>query len=289
MINNSRNVPGRLNTHIEYAYNATNIARESLFYVEYVGHTYCNDHFYVLRQHYCHYLLMYVIDGGMALSSAGNEYVVEPGQAFLIETQKPHIYGALDKLEALWIHFNGENFHPLFEYLLHMNNGSHVFDLRKQPEFYIKLKNLVESFGSSNPKPEIVISANMYELFALLVANPSKKDNSLDSIIGYINQHYSENLSLEFLANKVGFSIARFSSLFKDKTGYSPHQYIVNTRLHASRQYLSVSTYSVEAISELVGFSHTSSFIYAFRKKYKTTPYQFRKSIHVNSKHEKET
>lgn len=281
MINNSRYAPGQLKTSVEYAYNATNVAKDSLFYIEYAGHTYCNERFYVLRQHYCHYLLMYVIEGGMAVSSAGNDYVVEPGQAFLIETQKHHIYGALHKLEALWFHFNGKNFHPLFEYLIHQNNGSHIFDLRKNLEFYHKLKQLVYSFSSPNPNPEIMISANMYELFALLLGNPSKNDNSMDSIIGYINQHYNENLSLEFLADKTGFSIARFSSLFKEKTGYSPHQYIVNTRLHASRQFLSVSTYTVEAISELVGFSHTSSFIYAFRKKYKTTPHQFRKSINV--------
>lgn len=206
--------------------------------------------------------------------------IMNRGHAFLINTQKPHIYGALQgDLEALWIHFNGVNFSSFFEYLVRVNNNSHVFNLTNNPKFLTKFQNLLNTFSSSKLDPEIVISAKLHELFSLLIINPSENDTSIDSIVRYINQHFAEPLSLDLLSKKSGLSVSRFCTLFKKETGYAPYQYIINTRLHASRQYLTSFTSSIDTISTQVGFRDASSFIRAFKARYKITPHQFRKTM----------
>src|SRR5699024_6537096 len=86
----------------------------------------------------------------------------------------------------------------------------------------------------------------------------------------------SEPITLNQLAHQAGLSVSRFSSLFKKETGYAPYQYILFTRLHASRQLLTGTVSSINEIAAYVGFSDASSYIAAFRKKYSCTPLQYR-------------
>ncbi|MGI6006546.1 MAG: helix-turn-helix domain-containing protein [Ruminococcus sp.] len=278
MTNFSHLLPGILPQSFEQSYNPTQPAKDLFLYVEYVGHAYCTPEYCAVRKQYCHYLLMYILKGRAVLSTEGQTYEAQAGEAFLFETQKPHIYGAIGNMEMLWVHFNGKNFHPFFSHLISSNHGRHIFELKNNTEFLSKLHDLVYSFRSSRQYPEIIVSAKLYEILGLLLAKENDID-SINKIINYINCHYSEPLTLEFLAHHVGLSVSSFCTLFKKKTGYSPYQYIINTRLHASRQCLTSSTYSIEHIAALSGFATASSYIAAFRRKYKITPGQFRRHL----------
>lgn len=283
MLRNSRFVPGVLSNSFERAYNATQTAKNLFLYVEYIGHSFCSPEYSVIRRSYCHYLLMYILKGKVVFTTEEQTYEAEAGQAFLIQTAKPHIYGALGNLEILWIHFNGNNFFDFFQHLVSVNPSGHVFDLRNNTEFLSKLQELVYSFADSVQYPEIIVSAKLYEILGLLLIRNEITDSDLiDKVVRYINHSYSKPLTLDLLAEKANLSVSRFCTLFKKETGYSPYKYIINTRLHASRQFLISSNQSVEYIATHVGFSDASSFIAAFRKKYKITPGQFRINLTVH-------
>ena len=277
MLNNKRFVPGILPNSEEYAYSATRLAKKIFIYVEYVGHQYITSHYVTLRGSYCHYQLIYLISGRFVYQTNGQIGEVRPGQALLIETQKPHIYGSIGDSETMWIHFNGAHFQPIFDYIIASNHNSHTFDLRNNPDFTTKLTDLFHSYATSNLYPEIIVSAKMTELVGLLLYNQGTSSaDMINSAIRYIEGHYAEPLSLEQMARQAGLSVSRFSTLFKQETGYSPHKYLLNTRLHASLPLLISTLTPVNEVALHIGFADASSYIAAFRKKYNCTPLQYR-------------
>lgn len=281
MLKNVRFVPGTvMENSREETYCATETARKLFLHVEYIGHQHVTPKYLAMRSCFAHYLLLYVVSGQLALQTERETNVVNTGQAMLIQTERPHLYGSIGNSETLWVHFDGAGIEPLFQYLISMNRDQHVFDLYGNAEFPARLKELEESYASGRLFPEIVVDAKLRELLGLLlVCQKSKTQEPIQETIRYITRHYQENLTLESLAKEVGLSVSRFSALFRQETGTSPYKYIMNVRLQASQKLLSNSDSSIEHIAEEVGFSNASAFIASFRKKFSITPLQYRTRI----------
>lgn len=278
MFGNRENLPGILPGTYEFVCTPSQTAKDLFLYVEYIGHAFCNREYALIRSNYSYYLLMYVIRGSAVVHTEENSYIATPGQAFLISTSRPHIYGCLEDMEILWVHFNAKDFQPLFHHLMQTNQNQPVFSTSKTPDFSIKFSALIDGFKSPNPEPEIMISAHLYELIAMLSANCQITQFSpIDQAVHYINQHYAETISLNQLAETAHLSVSRFSMIFKQITNLSPYQYVIHTRLHAACQHLNRDSLSIEEIADIVGFSNAPALIHAFKKKYNITPLQFRK------------
>ena len=67
------------------------------------------------------------------------------------------------------------------------------------------------------------------------------------------------------------------NTIMKQYTGKTLNQYIINYRVHISKNLLLTTNYSISQIAEMVGFNYTSHYLSAFKKITDTTPYKFRK------------
>lgn len=99
---------------------------------------------------------------------------------------------------------------------------------------------------------------------------------SLKNVIDYIHEHYQEDFGLTELANLTGFSIRYFSELFKISTGCSPFDYLLKFRLSKASQLLWATKLPIVDIALRTGFSSASNFSRAFRRRYSTSPIEFR-------------
>lgn len=95
-------------------------------------------------------------------------------------------------------------------------------------------------------------------------------------VINFINQHYTENITLDFLAEKFFISKFYLSRSFEQSTGRSIHQYILSKRMFMAKQLL-VSGEKPTDIHALCGYPNYSNFYRAFKRYYKMTPGQFLK------------
>lgn len=104
-----------------------------------------------------------------------------------------------------------------------------------------------------------------------------QQDDLLRQILSYLSEHYLEGLTLDSCAAALGFNPSYLSSLFKQKTGASFHQYLLNLRLNKAEWLLSHSEMPVALVAEESGFTSDKTFYRVFREKYGVSPTKFRK------------
>ena len=96
-------------------------------------------------------------------------------------------------------------------------------------------------------------------------------DSQIANILQYINHNLKEDLSVEALSAKYYVSKYHLMRKFKEETGYTIHNYIVNKRLLMARTLISNGMPVTKAAQES-GFAEYSTFSRAYRKQFKTTP-----------------
>ena len=125
----------------------------------------------------------------------------------------------------------------------------------------------------------------MFEILSLsYVVNRSfamptneRADVYYTNIISYINDHYSDAITVEDIAAQVHISPTYVRRICKEKTGFSPQRMISNRRMSVAKTLLANDNSSIEEIASLVGFSNIYSFSTFFKKKCGIPPGAYRK------------
>ena len=103
----------------------------------------------------------------------------------------------------------------------------------------------------------------------------------IEKLLGYISQHYREDISLEKLADYVGYNNSYISNVFKMKVGRSYLECIHSERLMAAKKLLLETDYIMEHIANEVGYNSASEFARVFRKYENMSPSEFRRKYDV--------
>lgn len=97
----------------------------------------------------------------------------------------------------------------------------------------------------------------------------------------YIDENYLKNLTLTSISEYLGVSPYYLARLFKERTGYSPMQYIINRRMGEAQTLLITTEDSVTRIAERVGYDNPNYFNLLFKKNIGVTPGHYRKIIRI--------
>ncbi len=96
----------------------------------------------------------------------------------------------------------------------------------------------------------------------------------------YIEAHYHDKITLDSLSETCNLTKYYLSHKFTELYGKSPMAYLTEVRIRVAKDLLKTTNYSMEEISEAVGFSSGSYFSQVFQKVEHMSPQQYRKSHH---------
>lgn len=88
----------------------------------------------------------------------------------------------------------------------------------------------------------------------------------VEESIKYMKKHYSEEISLEVIANKFFLNQTYFSRLFKQYTGTTFTDYLIELRMERAKELLNQGKYKVYEISQMVGYRSEKYFFRIFKQ-----------------------
>lgn len=270
-----------VNPESEYfVYSPSRLAEEMFFYPLQCGHFLYEAGYSLQRDSYDSFLLMYIQKGRLALHFQGKTSLLHAGQFLLLDCYKPHAYSSDTGWECLWCHFDGVLARPWYESIISRLGNIPILP---DPSFASgKLSGLWDAFASGGPVREPLLSKYLADILtSFLLHTPSERgaiDHSgmAEDIISYVNEHFSEEITLDRLAQRAGLSQYHFIRAFKKETGFTPHEYILHVRISTAKYLLKNTRLSIKNVCFDTGFSSESVFCTAFKKQMGMTPGEYR-------------
>lgn len=271
--------PGVLRDSAAYFHTCSAQAKKMFFYPLCTGRYRCDGTYRMERTHYDSFLVMYVARGSGYWSSGGQEIPVPEGSLLFLDCYRPHCYGTRSGWEIYWLHFDGVLARPYFETF----TADGAFLMQSDAAVCVRsVRKIFESFDRRCPVSEPMISKRINDLLtgAILALQQEKKQlkrlGAIDESVQFIAEHVEQPLTLEQLAASVSLSPFYFARLFKQETGFPPHEYIVRARVDKAKYLLISTSLPLKEIACRCGFGNECSFSTLFKKMSGCTPRGYR-------------
>lgn len=133
------------------------------------------------------------------------------------------------------------------------------------------IKILILLYRSIAEKPKDEVVGVPFESYS--------KSYVVQRIIQYLRANYSQHVSLDQIAQNMYLSPVYISKIFKEKTGDSPINYLIQIRLGKAKEMLEENRGSIRTIAAQVGYDDVYHFSKLFKKYYGVSPLYYRKSV----------
>lgn len=162
-----------------------------------------------------------------------------------------------------------------------------------QWEFLDKAWRLVKEYSEEQPEFQLMVKALIIEMLVLILRslekvqdntvtlalskNAKRKQYLVNHAIYYLENHHTQEITLEQLADTLYVSPTYLSKVFKESTGMSPINYLIQVRLKHAKELLANEQLTIREISQAVGYQDAYHFSKLFKKYYGVSPSQLAK------------
>lgn len=266
-------------------YTPSVFARTSLFHLQEVGSLQAIRPHISTRSGLVSFLCFIVLSGTGELRYEGKTYKLTSGDCVFIDCRKTYSHSTDDSLWSLqWCHFYSSFLSPIYEKYKE-RGGRPVFHPEELTPFISLFSELYEVASASDYIKDMRINEKLGALLTLLMeqswhpenAAKSRKRLELVNIKTYLDEHYTEKIVLDKLANKFFVNKYYLTKIFKETYGMTINNYILSNRITKAKQLLRFTDMTIDEISMNVGMGNANYFSRSFHKIEGISPSEYRK------------
>ena len=232
------------------------------------------------------YHLIYVTSGKAHLCFGKEEYIVTPGHMVLLQPRQEQKYElkGIDTPEIFWVHFTGSNVKNILEhYEIPFDNP--VFYSGILPKYAYYFREIITELQMCGYGYEEMTEIHLKHILLLVQRTRREQKSGMAGYIydemerarKYFISNYNQSINIEKYARSKGMSVSWFQRNFKQFTGYTAVQYLLEIRVMNAVTLLETTDYSVAEISAMVGYDDQLYFSRLFKKLKGVPPSEYRK------------
>ncbi|ULL13229.1 AraC family transcriptional regulator [Paenibacillus sp. H1-7] len=239
-----------------------------------------------------YYLLHHIQSGSGTYTCQGITYRLGAGDSFLIEPGKLISYKADDEDPWFyrWIAFEG----PQAARILHeigLSSSKPVVHTGRKRSVGVLYHQVQTVFQARLPHANLKATGYLQLLLAEYAealqpeaaASPQlagSSDQIVQQAVHYLSSQYAEPITIELMAEALGYNRAYLSTLFRKHTGVTPVSFLLKLRTDKARLLLRERPeLTVEQIASSVGFQDPLYFSKQFKRLYGTSPTEYRHAM----------
>lgn len=275
-------------------YTPSVFARSSLLHLQEVGSLQAIYPHTSSRTDLVSFLCFMVVDGCGELIYEDNTYVLKKGDCVFIDCRKAYSHrtgvkvsteSESKKLWSLkWCHFYAPFLPAIYEKYKE-RGGRPVFHPKNPLKFQELFDELYLLASSSDYIRDMRINEKLSMLLTILMeeswhpeeSSVSKKRMELTNLKEYLDEHYTEKISLDELSIRFFINKYYLTKIFKETYGTTINNYIISKRITRSKQLLRFTDKTLEEIALEVGMNGGNYFSRMFKKIEGISPREYRK------------
>lgn len=266
-------------------YTPSPFARTSLLHLQEVGSLQAIHPHTSTRTNLTSFLCFVVLSGNGILTYERTTYELSAGDCVFIDCRKAYSHSTSDNLWSLqWCHFYAPSLPAVYEKYKE-RGGRPVFHPDDLTPFRLLLTDLYNLASSSDYIRDMRINEKLGTLLTLLMEQSwhpesvtvSRKRMELVEIKNYLDEHYTDKISLDDLAERFFINKFYLSKIFKETYGTTVNNYLISKRITRAKQLLRFTDMTVEEIGVAIGMGDANYFSRMFRKVEGSSPSEYRK------------
>lgn len=210
-----------------------------------------------------HWLLHYVVAGSGRFEREGKSYSLSAGDLFVIPPYMETYYQAdeQDPWQYIWIGFTTADPlpAPLSEPVLRLPGAGAIFEEMKGCK---RLENGRSAF----------LAARLWELFSLLLEQGGREIDYVEKALSCIHSEYMNPITVQQIADRLSLDRCYFSTIFKERTGLPPLQYLIRLRMEKAAELMVDYGESASTAGASVGYPDLYHFSKAFKAHFGLSP-----------------